>query len=199
MTTFARTESQTFPGTRTAVAAAGVAGAVASAGVLAGWFLLSDQSQAQVARSPLTVVEYLIAAAAYVALAICLPSLPACRLPRWMLYAGALACASIAIQAWAFGTIIAHLADQVPSQQFDDLGRPAFLLLLVRLPLQISGLVAFVALAVVGWRRRAMARGACVLFAVAGLAALIGDFPPAGLLAGLALAWTARTTKADLA
>jgi hypothetical protein len=197
MTTFARTESQTFPGTRTAVAAAGVAGAVASAGALAGWFLLSDQSQAQIARSPLTIVEYLITGAAYVALAICLPSLPAGRLPRWTLYAGALACASIAIQAWAFGTIIAHLAGQVPSQQFDDLGKATFLLLLVRLPLQISGLLAFVALAVAGWRRGAMARGACVLLAVAGLAALIGDFPPAGLLAGLALAWTARTTETD--
>jgi hypothetical protein len=38
-----------------------------------------------------------------------------------------------------------------------------------------------------------MPRGASVLLILAGLATLTGDFPPAGVLAGLALAWTARS------
>ena len=33
--------------------------------------------------------------------------------------------------------------------------------------------------------------------ALAALATLFGDFPPAGILAGLALAWTARSLTPD--
>lgn len=51
----------------------------------------------------------------------------------------------------------------------------------------------FTALAVTGWRRRAIPRGACVLLVIAGVASLMGPFPPVGFLGGLALAWTARS------
>jgi hypothetical protein len=77
--------------------------------------------------------------------------------------------------------------------EFDRLGKSTFLLQLNSIPMTVTCLVGFVAAGIAGWRRHAMPRGACVLFIVAGLVSLIGTFPPAGLLAGLALAWTARS------
>jgi hypothetical protein len=52
------------------------------------------------------------------------------------------------------------------------------------------------ALAITGWRRGVASRGACALLALAGLVSLLLEpFPPGGLLAGIALAWTARSAR----
>jgi hypothetical protein len=183
-------------GPRTTVTAAALAGASASAAGIVGWFLLANLSHAQINQAPTTIVEDLITGAAYIVLAVNLPALAdGSRLPRWALYVAGAACASIAITAWTFGTVIANLASTLPDTQFDTLGEPTLLLQLFYAPMAITGLIGFIALAVVGWRRRAMSRGACVLLALAGVAALLPDFPPVGLLAGTALAWTVRTTQ----
>jgi hypothetical protein len=183
--------------TRTTIAAAALAGVVASAGALAGWFLLADPGKASAARAPITVIECLLAGLAFVILAVSLPSLAqVTRLPQWALSFAGIACAFIAIESWAFGTAIAHLANEVSSAQFDELGKTAFLSLLLRLPMQVLGPIAFITLAVVGWRRQAMPRGASILLAIGGLTAVIGDFPPVGLLAGLGFAWMARSAEA---
>ena len=106
------------------------------------------------------------------------------------------ACAFIAIQAWTYGSLVADPAHRIPVDDFEALGaQPTFLLQLLYLPMGVVSLVGFGTLAILGWRRRAMPRTACAILAVAGLASLLGPFPPAGLLAGAALAWTARSAR----
>jgi len=56
-------------------------------------------------------------------------------------------------------------------------------------------LVAYTSLAIVGWRRNAFAHGASIMLILAGMIALLGPFPPTGLLGGLALAWVANSLK----
>jgi hypothetical protein len=116
------------------------------------------------------------------------------RLPRWALSIAAAGYPFIAIQAWVYGTVIPELANRPPANEYEQIGQhPQFLLQLFEVSTGLACVVSFTALAIVGWRRRAMSRGACVLFILAGLASLLGPFPPVGLLAGLALAWTVRS------
>jgi hypothetical protein len=93
------------------------------------------------------------------------------------------------------GTAVADAAGKLPADEFAKLNDASFLFGLMLYPMGIAAMVGFVSLAVVGWRRRAMSRGACVLLVLAGLASLLGPFPPVGLLAGVALAWTARSAR----
>jgi hypothetical protein len=180
--------------TRTIITAAGLAGAVACAAVIASWFLFANLTRADATLEPLSVVGGLIAGAAFAVLAATLPSLSATgRLPRTPLVLAALACAFLAIPAWTSGTVLPHLAAHTTAAQYEQLGHADFRLLLLDLPMIVLGIVGFISLAVAGWRRRAIPRGASVLLILAGLATLMGDFPPAGVLAGLALAWTARS------
>jgi hypothetical protein len=182
--------------TRTTVTAAGLAAAVACAGIIAGWFLFADLPQATANLEPVNVVGCLIAGAAFAVLAAVLPGLATTtRLPRVPLTLAALASAFIAIPAWTFGTVVAHLAAHTSPAQFDELGHVDARLYLLSLPMIVLSLAGFVSLAITGWRRRAMSRGACVLLAVAAVATLLGDFAPGGLLAGIALAWTARSAR----
>ncbi len=167
---------------RTAVTAAGLTGAVASAALISSWFLQADIAQVDTARAPVVVVANLIAGLSFAVLAVSLPLLGPTTLPRWSLTLAGLACAFIAVPAWTHGTVIAHLAGKVGASEFDALGETDFTLLLLFLPMVLLSIAAFGALAVVGWRRHAMSRGASALLS-------------AGLLAGLALAWTAHTVR----
>jgi hypothetical protein len=182
---------------RTAVTAAGLTGAVASAALISTWFLQADVAQVETARTPVVVVANLIAGLSFAVLAVSLPLLgPTTRLPRWSLTLAGLACAFIAVPAWTFGTVLPHLAGKVGASEFDALGETDFTLLLLFLPMILLSIAAFGALAVVGWRRHAMSRGASVLLIVAAVASLmVGTFAPLGVLAGLALAWTAHTVR----
>jgi hypothetical protein len=201
MTTVSETapgvEAAASTGPRTAVTAAGLIGALASAGYISGVIFMSDMTVAEAHGAPVTVVECLLAGLAYVVLAVSLTGLAGgTRLPRWALSIAAAGCAFIAIQAWAYGSVVADLAHRIPAADFEALGAdPSFLFQLLYRPMGLVSLAGFGALAVLGWRRRAMSRGACVLLALAGLASLLGPFRPVGLLAGLALAWTARSAR----
>jgi len=194
MSTVATPRLAASTGTGTTVAAAGLAAAVACAGIVAGWFLFADTSQATAALEPVNVAGSLIAGAAFAVLAVALPGLA--PLPRVPLTLAALACAFIAIPAWTFGTVVPHLAAHTSPAQFDELGHVGFRLLLLNLPMIALSLAGFISLAVVGWRRHAMSRGASVLLVVAALTTLLGDFAPAGIVTGVALAWTARSARA---
>jgi hypothetical protein len=199
ITTAAPVRNQTGATQRTAVVAAALVAALACAGYIAGLFLLSGMSNAEAQRAPITVAECLLAGLAYVAVAVTLPHLAdGTRLPWWALSFAAAGCAFLAIQAWSLGTTIADLANKLPADQFDSIGKDETLLfLLMLIPVQVLCLISFVTLAVVAWRRKAMSRGASVLLILAGLAALLGPFPPVGLLAGLAIAWAARSAQPD--
>jgi hypothetical protein len=185
----------TTSGTRTALTAAGLVGALGSAGYIAGRFLLSGFTSQQTQTAPVTVTECLLTGLAYIAVAVMLPGLATVtRLPRWVLSLAAAGYAYIAIQAWVYGTLNPELASRLPAAEYEQIGQhPHFYFQLFELSTGVACVVSFIALAVVGWRRRAMSRGACVLFVLAGLASLLGPFPPVGLLAGLALAWTVRS------
>lgn len=190
------TDTTTAP-SRTAVTAAALVGAVGSAGYISGVIFMNDMSAAEAQSNPLTVVESLLAGGAYVVLAISLLGLAVgSRLPRWPLALAAVACSFVALQAWSFGSVIAALAEELPAEQFDTLGDGSLLFGLFFFPMGVLCLIGYVSLAIVGWRRGAFSRGASVLLVVAGLAALLGPFPPTGLLGALALAWVARTLKA---
>lgn len=183
---------------RTAVTAAGLVGATGSAAYISGVILLSDLDTADAMSAPLTITACLLAGLAFLALCVSLAGLSGgTRLPRWALSIAAAGCGFIAIQAWAIGSFVADLATKVDNSQFENLGDETPLLQLMYVPVSAVCLVGFVAVAVVGWRRRAMSRGACVLLALAGIAALLGPFPPVGVLSGVALAWTARSVIAS--
>ncbi|MGN9909643.1 hypothetical protein ACTMTJ_19030 [Phytohabitans sp. LJ34] len=181
---------------RTAVIAAALVGAVASAGYVSGVVFSSGMSDAEAQRAPLTVVESLLTGGAYVVLAITLTGLAAgSRLPRWPLALSAAACAFVAIQAWTVGTVFAWLATELPEAQLDAVGQDTFLFGLFIYPMGVLCLAGYTALAIVGWRRGAFSRGASVVLVLAGLAALLGPFPPTGLLGAIGIAWLARTLK----
>jgi hypothetical protein len=184
--------------TRTAITAAGLAAAVASAASIASSVINSDASQAESAQAPVTIVGCLITGLAFAVIAMTLPGLSAAtRLPRWSLTLAGLAAAFTVVSAWTFGTVLPHVAGHVSPAQFEELGHPDLLLMLFSLPMQALGLVGFIALAVSGWRRRAFSRGAAVVLILAGVAgALTGWWAVVGLLAGVAMAWAARTAKA---
>src|SRR2546430_2489593 len=116
--------------------AAGLAGALGSGGFIAGPFLLHGLSPAPMQRAPATVTESLVAGLAYIAIAISLPGLAGgTKLPRWVLSTAAVGCAFIAIQAWADGSVIAHVASSVSDDEFDRLGKSTFLLQLLSAPM----------------------------------------------------------------
>lgn len=181
---------------RTAVTAAGLVGAMASGAYISGVILLHDLPTNEALSAPLSITACLLAGLAFVALAVNLAGLAeGTRLPRWALSIAAAGCAFIAIQAWAYGTFVADLATKIGNTQFERLADETLLLQLMYVPMGAVCLAGFVTVAVTGWRRRAMSRGACVLLALSGVAAMLGPFPPAGLLSGAALAWTARTVR----
>lgn len=189
------TTAQSISGVRRAVLIAGLVGALASIGFIIGLIVLHGRSSGELSRTPATVIECLVAGLAFIVLATSLSGFAATtRLPSWVLSTVAVGCAFVAIQAWATGSVIANVAQRVSADEFDRLGQPTFLLQLLTIPMIVVCLIGFVALGIIGWRRRSVPRGACVLFIIAGVVALTGSFPPIGLFAGLAFAWTARTT-----
>jgi hypothetical protein len=187
---------RTGSGVRTAVTAAALVGALGSAGYIAGLFLLAGASNAEAQRAPITIVECLVAGLAYIAVAVSLPGLAGVsRLPRWALSLAAAGAAFVGVQGWVYGTLVANLANVLPEDVYEGAGKETFLMNLFLLPSMVLCLAGYVSLAIVGWRRKAISRGASILLILAGLIALLGPFPPVGLLGGLALAWVARSAK----
>jgi len=185
--------AQSLAETRRAVTAAGLVGAIASAGFIAGLIVLHDRSRSLL-ETPVIVAVCLVAGLAFIVLAISLSGLAVTTgLPSWVLSTVAVGCVFVAIQAWADGSVIANVANRVSDAEFDRLGEPTFLLQLLTIPMIATCLVGFVALGIVGWRRRSLPRGACILFVLAGVASVTGSFPPIGVFAGLALTWVARS------
>jgi glucan phosphoethanolaminetransferase (alkaline phosphatase superfamily) len=189
-TTDAAAPAQATAGTRTTVTAAGLAGAVAFAGYM-GPFLLSEPSTQEYTRSPLVITSGVVATLAFVALAVTLPGLArAVRLPSWALYVTAAGCAFVAAMAWAWATMGTHVVDLLTEAQLEE---TSVWFEMIWVPKVVLCGVGLIALAVTGWRRHAVSRGAAVLLGLAGLASLLPAHPPGAVLAGIALAWCARS------
>ncbi len=175
------------------VATAALVGVLASAAFIAGFALLSDLSFREAARSPYSVAVNVLAALAFGGLAAAIPSLArVVDVPRWTVHVSAAACAGISAMAWSLATVAPHFTSYVSDEEYLEFSP---WLLLLPAPKMILGLVGFVALAVIGWRRRAIPRGAAVLLVLAGVASLWWAYPPGALLAALAFAWIARTAE----
>ncbi|MEU1393618.1 MULTISPECIES: hypothetical protein [unclassified Nonomuraea] len=86
----------------------------------------------------------------------------------------------------------ADIAGTVTDAQWEGPGLSGFLALV---PKMLLCSVGFAALAVAGWRRRGISRGACVLLLLAALVAvLLSPHQPTALLGGLALAWAGKNS-----
>lgn len=174
-----------------AVVAGGLVGALGAAAYISSFFLLSDLTGREAVRSPLCVTANVLIALGFLTVALALP--PAAgglRLPRWAAVTSALGCAFLGAVAWGMATFGADMAGMVTDAQWNDPGVAALLGLV---PKMLLCLVGFVSLAIAGWRRGGVPRGACVLLLLAGLVALMLPHQPTALLGGLALAWLARS------
>jgi glucan phosphoethanolaminetransferase (alkaline phosphatase superfamily) len=181
---------------RTAVVAAALVGAIGSAAFISSVIFMPDISNKDAATHPLVQTAEILIGLSFVVLALALPSLAEIsKLPRWALYVAAGGCAFVATNAWTYGLFMAHV-----SRQFTDAQAEAFqnadsgYLTAYVLPKMILCGVGLPALAIVGWRRRAIARPACVLLVLAAIVSgLLAAYPPGAFLAAVAIAWMART------
>jgi uncharacterized membrane protein len=175
------------------VTAAGLVGALACAAYVSSVVLLPDATMREAARHPLPLVANGLAAVAFTALAVSLP-LPGAggRLPRWALAVTAAGSAAVAGVTWVQATVQPHFADLVGDEDFQ---RSSAYLDALWLPKIVLCAVGLAGLAVAAWRRRALPRGAAALLGAAAVVSLLPPVQPGALLAGLALAWTARSLR----
>jgi hypothetical protein len=186
--------------TRTAIVAAALVGAIGSAAYISSVIFMPDISNKDAATHPLVQTAEILIGLSFVVLALALPLLAEIsKLPRWALYVAAAGCAFVATNAWTYGLFMGHV-----SRLFTDVQAEAFqdatsgYLTAYWLPKMVLCGVGLLALAIVGWRRRAIARPACVLLVLAAVVSgLLAVYPPGAFLAALALAWTARTAKSS--
>jgi len=183
--------------TRTAIVAAGLVGALACAAYVSSVIFLPDLGPSNAGTHPLVLTANLITALAFGGLAFALPRLAGLtRLPLWTLYTSAAACAFIAAPALTFATYGNHVKGVLTAAQAEQLANDSSVYFdLLLYPKVLLALVGFVAIAIIGWRRRAFSRGASVLLALAAIVSLLPPPWPGGVLAGLALAWVARTAR----
>lgn len=183
---------------RTATVAAALVGAVSSAAYISGVVFMHDLSSKEGATHPLVLTEGILAALSFVALALALPSLAeVSRLPRWALYVAAAGCVFVATIAWTEGLFMAHvhgLFTEAQSEAFPD--TMSGYRVVFELPKMVFCGVGLMALAIVGWLRRTIARPACVVLVLAAIVSgLLAAYPPGAFLAAVGLAWAARTAK----
>jgi glucan phosphoethanolaminetransferase (alkaline phosphatase superfamily) len=186
--------------TRTAIVAAALVAAISMAAYISMVIFMPDISNKDAATHPLVQTSEILAGLSFVVLAVALPSLAEfSKLPRWALYVAAAGCACVATNAWTYGLFMGHVVGLFTDAQAEAFQNSSSgYLTAFLLPKMILCGVGFLALAIVGWRRRAMARPACVLLVLAAIVSgLLGAYPPGAFLAALAIAWTARTAKSS--
>lgn len=182
----------TTDGTRTAVVAAGLVGALGCVAYVLSVVIAPETTTREATRSPLVVTANIVVTLAFIGLAITLAQLARDRIPRAVRYLTATYAAFVAVVAWALATMGAHTAGLLTDEEMD---RTSAYFHLLQAPKMVLGLVALTALAVVGWRRRAFSRGAAAVLLLAGLVSLIPPYPPGALLAAIGLVWAARTVR----
>lgn len=184
---------------RTTAVAAALVGAISNAAYISTFIFLHGISSKDADTHPFVLTCEILTGLSFVVLALSLPLLAdSSRLPRWALYVTAGGCAFVATNAWTYGLFMADLSGRLTDTQAADYqyASSGYLIAFWLPKMALCG-VGLLALAIVGWRRRIVARPACVLLVLAALAsAWLAAYPPGALLAALALAWTARTAKA---
>lgn len=186
------TIQQTGAGTRFAIQAGGLTGAIGAAAAISGVVFMSDVSQRESARSPLSFTANVLIAVGFLITALALAGSSAeLRMPRWAVLVGAAGCAMVSAVAWGMATFGVETARLVTDKQWEH---PGAMLILAFVPKMILCAIGFGAFAVVGWRNKTFSRGACILLGLAAVVSgLVPPHQPGALVGGLALVWAARS------
>ena len=186
---------QTGAGTRFAIQAGGLIGAIGAVAAISGVVFTSDLSQREGARSPLSFTANVLIAVGFLITALALAGSSAeLRMPRWAVLVGAAGCTMVSAVAWGMATFGVETARLVTDNQWEH---PGAMLVVAFVPKMILCAVGFGAFAVVGWRNRTFSRGACVLLGLAAVVSgLVPPHQPGAMVGGLALVWAARSACA---
>jgi hypothetical protein len=178
--------------TRLAIQAGGLTGAIGAAAAISGVVFLSDLSQREGARSPLSFTANVLIAVGFLITALALAgSSTDLGMPRWAVLLSAAGCAMVSAVAWGMATFGVETAGLVTDKQWEH---PGVMLVVAFVPKMILCAAGFGAVAVVGWRTRTWSRGACILLGLAAVVSgLIAPHQPGALVSGLALVWAARS------
>lgn len=109
------------------------------------------------------------------------------ELPGWAVVAAAAGMLGAAIGVWFWSVGIVGIASNTDDARFDELAWSPWVNFGMYAPKIVFGLLGFGALAVTGWRTRAIPRLACGAFALAALLSVFPPHPPALLLASLGM------------
>jgi hypothetical protein len=189
------TMQQTETRTRFAIQAGGLIGAMGAAAAISSVVFMSDLSQRESARSPLSFTANVLIAVGFLITALALTGSSAdLRMPRWAVLLSAAGCAMVSAVAWGMATFGVETARLVTDKQWEH---PGVMLVVAFVPKMILCAIGFGTFAVAGWRNQTFPRGACILLGLGALVSgLIPPHQPGALVSGLALAWTARSAYA---
>lgn len=119
------------------------------------------------------------------------------ELPVWAVVAAAAGMLGAAIGVWFWSVGIVGIASNTDDARFDELAWSPWVIFGMYAPKIVFGLLGFGALAVTGWRTRAIPRLACGAFALAALLSVFPPHPPALLLASLGMFLISRQAPAS--
>ena len=140
---------------------------------------------------PVGIVSCMIATAGITVLALALARWRT-SLPGWAVLTAAAGLVLTAAGAWFFATGIVAIGQFTDDELFEDIGTSGWAMAMW-IPKILLCLVSFAALAITGWRSRAIPRAAAAAFGFAALASLMPVHPPGILFASLALFLVSRT------
>jgi len=190
------TATTTDTTTSTLGQAFGVGSVLATIGSL-GYIGLNFVGSAREAYAhPLGVVAGVIATTGVAILALALMRWRT-ELPGWAVVAAAAGMLGAAIGVWFWSVGIVGIASNTDDVRFEELAWSPWLIFGMYAPKIVLGVIGFGALAVTGWRTRAIPRLAAGAFALAALLSLFPPHPPALLLASLGMFLISRQAPAN--
>lgn len=158
---------------------------VGSLGYMASGVLTGGEAGGAGFRHPLNAPASALAALGATILTLTIATWRPTSLPRWATQLAAAGMVFVAAAAWSSATLLVSLARTVTDDE-TFLAAVASPWGLAFLAPKAVLLVAFLALAVVGWRSGGIPRGASIVLVLAGLLSLWPPFPPGGILTALA-------------
>ncbi|WP_328996071.1 hypothetical protein OG394_15585 [Kribbella sp. NBC_01245] len=194
--------SSTMPSEATSASSNAVATAFAVGSVLAalgsvGYISLNDDSPREAFSNPVSTAAGVAATVGAVVLALALARWRT-TLPVWAQTSAAAGLVMVATNSWFSGTGIRAISDHTDDQLFERLIFEAPWIMVMSLPKMVLCLVAFIALAVAGWRKRSLPRSSSVLLVLAGVVSVWPPYPPGLLLASAALFIASRSVARSL-
>lgn len=173
----------------------GVGSVLATLGSLGYISLNSVDSSREAFAHPLGIVSGIVATIGIVTLALALMRWRT-SLPGWAVVTAAAGLVFTAAATWFFSIGIVAVAEHTDDELFKTIATSTWIWVLTG-PKMVLCLVAFAAMAVSGWRSRAIPRTACVAFGLAAIVSVFPPHPPGLLLACVAFFLISRKTPAS--